>query len=142
MIPTQTKPAATPHSPHTPGPWHVQCLGANKDGYPHWHEYCVRAENNVHLATVGSVDRFYEASNEANARLIASAPALRESLAECVAALNQICPEYIEAVKNRDEWAAKEHAGQHPGPGFCRAQKERWSENAKAALHKARSLTT
>lgn len=75
--PNQTeKPSATADkSAHTPAPWAVQELGGHV-GYPNWKDYAVRSNENVHIATVGHIDRFYEHSNEANARLIAASPAM------------------------------------------------------------------
>ena len=66
---------------HTPGPWTVQTLGEKINGYPDWNSYCIRHLNqNVHIATVGHVDRYYETQNEANARLIAASPDLLDEL--------------------------------------------------------------
>jgi len=70
---------------HTPGPWTVQTLGEKINGYPDWNSYCIRHLNqNVHIATVGHVDRYYEQQNEANARLIAAAPDLLAALKKSV----------------------------------------------------------
>ena len=65
---------------HTPGPWTVQTPEKRKNGYENWNTYCVRSSRNVHLATVGHVDRFHEDDHEANARLIAAAPELLAAL--------------------------------------------------------------
>jgi len=60
----------------TPGPWAIQELADNWHGYDGWKTFCVRSPRNVHLATVGDVDRFHQDDHEANARLIAAAPDL------------------------------------------------------------------
>mgnify|MGYP001810103442 CR=1 FL=1 len=69
---------------HTPGPWTIQDLG-HRLGYPNWRPKAIRcAHANVHLATVGNVDRYYEGERqEANARLIAAAPALLDLVERC-----------------------------------------------------------
>ena len=85
----------TANSKHTPGPWKVEPFVQSINGYPDWHSFTVRHDRtNVHIATVGDVDRYYEKDNEANARLIAAAPEtaaerdyLREVNAELLAAL-------------------------------------------------------
>lgn len=66
------------------GKWEVQDLGpARGDLFPHWKEYCIRdTATNVHLATVGDVDRYFEGDNGRIAHLMAAAPQL---LAACVA---------------------------------------------------------
>jgi hypothetical protein len=70
---------------HTPGPWTVKELGGHP-GYPDWTDYAVRCKGtNVHLATVGNVDRYYERNNLANARLIAAAPDLLEAARDALA---------------------------------------------------------
>lgn len=64
--------------------WTVQDLGAVRADYPLWHKYCIRAENNVHLATVGGVDRFYEGQHKAIAHLMAGAPKLLAALIQAI----------------------------------------------------------
>ncbi len=79
----------------TPGPWTLQALPA-KPGYPNWIPHCIRSgPSNVHIATVGNVDRYYEGDAQtANAELIALAPSLlaqRDALlAALQGALNQL----------------------------------------------------
>lgn len=66
---------------HTPGPWELQLLEKGRKGYEGWNSYCVRdGKTNVHIASVGQVDRYFEKHNEANARLIAAAPELLAAL--------------------------------------------------------------
>ena len=66
---------------HTPGPWTIQQLEQGKNGYESWNTYCIRdAKTNVHIATVGDVDRFFEDRNEKHAALIAAAPELLQAL--------------------------------------------------------------
>jgi len=70
---------------HTPGPWKVEPFVQSINSYPNWHSFTVRHDRtNVHIATVGDVDRYYEKNNEANARLIASAPDLLAALESLV----------------------------------------------------------
>ena len=69
---------------HTPTPWKVEPLQQKIHGYDNWNSYTVRHDRtNVHIATVGDVDRYYEDNNEANARLIAAAPDLLAALEFC-----------------------------------------------------------
>jgi len=97
---------------HTPGPWKIQALGA-RPGYPDWKSFCVRSEStNVHIATVGNVDRYYEGREEANARLIAAAPDLLSAL----------------------EWACSQQAVLE----MCGKETADWYGPAKAALEKAK----
>jgi hypothetical protein len=66
------------------GPWIVQDLGARED-YPAWRSYCIRDKvTNVHIATVGAVDRYFEGHTDRHARIMAAAP---ELLRACIAAL-------------------------------------------------------
>jgi hypothetical protein len=66
------------------GPWTVQDLGARED-FPAWRSYCVRDKvTNVHIATVGAVDRYFEGQAGEHARIMAAAP---ELLRACIAAL-------------------------------------------------------
>ena len=65
---------------HTPGPWTIQDL-------PHQHdfrkgvEYVIRDARNCALAQVGHIDAIHDGQeSEANARLIAAAPMLLETL--------------------------------------------------------------
>jgi hypothetical protein len=67
-------------TPHTPGPWTTQELEHAYHGYENWNTYCIRSPQNVHIATIGHVDRYHEQDHEANARLIAAAPELLEAL--------------------------------------------------------------
>jgi len=87
---------------HTPGPWTVQELERNRNGYQGWHTYCVRHASNVHLATIGHVDRYGCERNAANARLIAAAPDLLAALAKLLA--------LAEAEGIGSEWEASEAA--------------------------------
>lgn len=65
---------------YTPGPWKLQLLQDGRKGYPGWKTYCIREQKtNVHISTVGSVDRYYEKNNLRNAILMASAPDLLEA---------------------------------------------------------------
>ena len=59
--------------------WTIQELEKDKNGYEGWNSYCIRAENNVHIATVGHVDRFSEKDTIKHARLISAAPKLLEA---------------------------------------------------------------
>lgn len=71
---------------HSSGPWKIQDLG-ERTGYPNWHSFAVRTEKeNVHLATVGNIDRYFEGKELANAKLMAAAPDL---LAACRAVLTR-----------------------------------------------------
>lgn len=72
---------------HSPRPWTVQKLPAHPN-YPNWVPYCVRSQQNVHLATVGHVDRHDEEKQEANARLMAAAPDLLAACKHFVAILD------------------------------------------------------
>lgn len=83
---------------HTPGPWTIQDLG-QQNNYPNWHSFAVRsAQTNVHLATVGNVDRYYEGQEGANAKLIAAAPDLLEACKAALPLLEQTAKSY------RSEW--------------------------------------
>lgn len=71
---------------HSAGPWKIQDLG-ERTGYPNWHSFAIRTEKeNVHLATVGNIDRYFEGKELANATLMAAAP---ELLAACQAVLSR-----------------------------------------------------
>jgi hypothetical protein len=59
--------------------WSIQELETKKQGYENWNTYCIRAENNVHIASVGHVDRFFEEDTLAHAKLISAAPDLLEA---------------------------------------------------------------
>lgn len=60
--------------------WKIQPLG-HRPGYPTWQQFAIRdAATNVHIATVGDVDRYFEGKTEEHARLIAAAPDLFEAL--------------------------------------------------------------
>ncbi len=67
--------------------WTLQDLGANRAGYPNWHEYAIRdGKTNVCLAIVGNVDRYFEGDiQRQQAELMAKAPTLlkqRDALRE------------------------------------------------------------
>jgi hypothetical protein len=67
---------------HSSTHWKIQPLGP-RPGYPNWKAFCIRdAKTNVHIATVGNVDRYFEGKEEANAILIASAPTQHSALTE------------------------------------------------------------
>lgn len=66
---------------HTPGPWEIQQLETNRNGYD-WPTFAVRSPQNVCLAVVGDVDRHHAEQHPANARLIAAAPDLLAALIE------------------------------------------------------------
>lgn len=54
--------------------------------YPDWRNYCIRdRKTNVHLASVGYMDRFFEKDTLKHAVLMASAP-------ELLAALRRVVP--------------------------------------------------
>jgi hypothetical protein len=60
--------------------WKIQGLG-NPPGYPNWQQYAIRdAKTNVHIATVGNVDRYFERNTKEHADLIAAAPELKAAL--------------------------------------------------------------
>lgn len=70
----------TPHASHTPVRWVIQSLGT-QPGYPNWGQFCIRdAVTNVHIATVGNVDRYFEGHTKEHAVLMAAAPELLEAL--------------------------------------------------------------
>ena len=60
--------------------WTIQSLETNKSGFEGWNTYAVRAENNVHIASIGHVDRFFQDDTLRHAKIISSAP---ELLASC-----------------------------------------------------------
>lgn len=64
----------------SPTPWKVENLMTNWHGYPEWNTYTVRDARNCCIATVGEVDRLPALENEDNARLMALAPELLETL--------------------------------------------------------------
>ena len=113
---------------HTPGPWKVEPFVQSINGYPDWHSFTVRHDRtNVHIATVGDVDRYYEQNNQANAEMIAAAPEtaaerdqLRDVNADLLAAL---------------EWAvARIIVANHEGDPILSAL----LPDARAAIEKAR----
>lgn len=67
---------------HTPGPWRAELLEVGRRDYPDWNTFTIRAENNVCLAVVGEIDRYYEQDTAKNARLISAAPDLLEIVKE------------------------------------------------------------
>ena len=70
---------------HTPGPWTVQGLETNRNGYD-WPTFAVRSPENHCLAVVGEVDRATSEKNTANAHLIAAAPEMLALLRQHIAA--------------------------------------------------------
>lgn len=67
-------------SKHSLGPWMIQDLG-ERSGYPNWHSFAVRTcKENVHLATVGNVDRYFEGKEKANATLMCASPDMLNAL--------------------------------------------------------------
>ena len=65
--------------------WKLQDLGG-RPGYPQWHAYAIRdAVTNVHIATVGNVDRYFEGNTLEHAQLIVTAPELLDVLRGAVA---------------------------------------------------------
>jgi len=64
--------------------WEIQVLETCKSGYENWNTYCIRSGNNVHIATVGDVDRFFEKDTLIHALLIAAAPDLLEACKEAL----------------------------------------------------------
>ncbi len=56
--------------------WTLQVLESEHNGYKGWKTFAIRAENNVCLAVVGEVDRFYEKEYRSIATLMAAAPDL------------------------------------------------------------------
>jgi hypothetical protein len=61
--------------------WKYQELESSRPGYPGWKSYTVRdTETNVHIATVGNIDRYFEKNTEDHARLLAAAPELLDAL--------------------------------------------------------------
>ena len=86
---------------HTPGPWALQLLEQGKNDYAGWNSYCVRdGKTNVHIASVGQVDRYFERHNEANARLIAAAPELLAALENLI----ETAPSDIECEDNAEKY--------------------------------------
>lgn len=77
-------------SEHTPGPWTVQLLEEKHGGYENWKTFCIRANNNCHLASVGHIDRFHANKTEANARLMAAAPNMFQALQDIALGQMQI----------------------------------------------------
>jgi len=78
---------------HTPGPWKVEQLETNHNGYD-WPTYTVRScKENYCLAVVGGVDRATSQSNKATARLIAAAPELLTALIACQTIINREVPD-------------------------------------------------
>lgn len=60
-----------------PGPYVVQPVSDDWQGYENWKTFSVRhSTTNVCLAVVGEVDRYYEKDYEATANLLAAAPEL------------------------------------------------------------------
>jgi hypothetical protein len=65
---------------HTPGPWTVQELITHAN-YPKWTSYSIHdGITNVHIATVGHMDRYFEEQTGDHARIIAAAPDMLEAL--------------------------------------------------------------
>ena len=103
---------------HTKGKWIIHGLQKGKNGYRDWNTYCVRSgKTNVHIATIGDVDRYYEKQNRANARLIAAAPDLLEACKGLTKAIN------------------KEIDG---NPDFVDSPVYAWLEDAHEAISKAK----
>jgi len=68
--------------------WKIQDLG-ERLGYPNWHAYAIRdAKTNVHIATVGSVDRYFEDNTKEHAELIVKSPLMLQTLQAIVALLD------------------------------------------------------
>lgn len=60
--------------------WTVQDMGARPD-YPNWRSYCIRDKaTNVHLSTVGAMDRYFEERTGEFAVLMGAAPELLDAL--------------------------------------------------------------
>ncbi len=59
-------------------PWTVQSLDVGFHGYPDWSTFAVRDAHNHCIAVVGQIDRATTLNNEANAKLMRSAPELRQ----------------------------------------------------------------
>lgn len=77
----------------SPGPWKIQSLGS-RPGYPNWYAFAIRSKENVHIATVGNVDRYFEGREIANAELMVKAP----ELAEENKALRKLCEKALVAL--------------------------------------------
>ena len=93
-------------SGHTPGPWKLQHLNTEHNGYKDWHTFCVRdGKTNQCLAVVGDVDHATAACNQANAALFAAAPDLLESLK---AVLSTLIPGYKAVCAAREAIAKAE----------------------------------
>jgi len=88
---------------HTKGKWEIQELEKGKNGFVGWNTYCVRAsKTNVHIATVGNVDRYYENQAEANARLIVAAPDLLNACKEAYELIRVARRHFPKSIKNND----------------------------------------
>jgi hypothetical protein len=86
---------------HTPGPWALQLLEQGKNDYAGWNSYCIRdGKTNVHLASVGHFDRYFEKQNEANARLMTAAPELLAALENLI----ETAPGDIECEDNAEKY--------------------------------------
>lgn len=101
---------------HTPGPWMIQHLESTRHGFDGWQTFAIRSRPGNHcLAVVGEVDRATDTHNEANARLIASAPELLHALAVLVNDVAEgfiaqhlpVNPESIQCVKDARAAIAK-----------------------------------
>lgn len=89
-------------NPKRESKWKIQDLGT-RPGYPDWHEYAIRdRKTNVHIATVGNVDRYFEKENKAQAALMVQAPELLAqrneliAIASLLAAMPDHSPEWLE----------------------------------------------
>lgn len=100
---------------HTPGPWTIQRLETQRNGYD-WQTFAIRSPQNVCLTVVGDVDRFESERIPANASLIAHAPAMREALRMAAGRL-----EFL-------------HGLSHPNMACGHIDNAEWLEPARAIL--------
>lgn len=85
----------TPNHTPTPfnGPLVVQELGS-RPGYPAWTQFAIRDQKtNVHIATVGHVDRYFEGKAESHAEFIVRAVNAHEAMIEALAGLLENIPQ-------------------------------------------------
>ena len=107
--------------PRTPGKLVVQDLSVVKQGYPDWTCCAIRTEReNVHIATVGNVDRYFEGQAREHAAFIVEACNAHDALTARCARLE----EFVEIMAARDcncyqEGVGPKHGDPEDGTDKC-----------------------